>query len=139
MTWRSFTDPAVANQELQPRRILIVDDDVSLSRVLMAILMSSGFAATVAHGGFEALELVERERFDAIILDLRMASLDGRSFFRELRGRGFTQPVLIASAYGARAAQIDLGAQGAIEKPFDPERLVQMLRNMLPPDETPGL
>ena len=50
---------------------------------------------------------------------------------RELRAAGSHSPVLIVSAYGARAAQQELGAQGSISKPFDPEVLLKMLERIL--------
>jgi DNA-binding response OmpR family regulator len=50
--------------------------------------------------------------------------MDGRGFFRELRARGDQTPVLVSSSYGALTAQKELGAEGAIEKPFDPDALV---------------
>jgi DNA-binding response OmpR family regulator len=79
------------------------------------------------------LQLLETEQVDAIVLDLRMPGMDGRALFREVRARGNKAPVLIASAYGARQAQQELGAEAAIEKPFDPDELVDVVRQLIEP------
>jgi CheY-like chemotaxis protein len=112
-------------------RVLVVDDDVNLARLLRAILRTSGFEVVTASDSTAALDMASQQQFNVIILDLRMPVMDGRTFYRELRGRGDNTPVVISSAYGARAAQAELGAQAAIEKPFDPDRLVQTVSRLL--------
>jgi two-component system OmpR family response regulator len=84
-----------------------------------------------ASDGYAALTAVESNEVDAIVLDLQMPQLDGRGFFRELRARGNRTPVLIASAYDARQAQQELGAEASIEKPFDPEALISELQRIM--------
>ena len=105
-------------------RILVVDDDLNLTRLMSTIFRSAGMHVVTACDGRGALDAAQAPEVDAIVLDLRMPVLDGRSFYRELRARGIETPVLIASAHGAREAQQELGAQGSIEKPFDPEVLL---------------
>jgi CheY-like chemotaxis protein len=112
-------------------RILVVDDDPGLMRLVSAILRSAGYVVTTAADGSEALETMRSAEVDAIVLDLRMPVLDGRAFYRELRASGNHTPVLIASAYGARDAQIELGAQGAIGKPFEPDALLAAVARVL--------
>jgi DNA-binding response OmpR family regulator len=116
-------------------RVLIVDDDVSLSRLLSMILRTANCDVLTAFDGLRALEVARSQEIDLIVLDLSMPALDGRGFFRELRREGHKVPVLIASAYGARSAQVELGAEGAIEKPFDPDALIQAISNLLPPEK----
>jgi DNA-binding response OmpR family regulator len=127
------------NRSLNPHRtrpcVLIVDDDVSLSRLLGTILRTANCDVLMASDGLRALEVARSQHIDLIVLDLRMPALDGRGFFRELRREGKQIPVLIASAYGARSAQVELGAEGAIEKPFDPDALIQAISNLLPPEK----
>jgi DNA-binding response OmpR family regulator len=115
----------------QRPRVLVVDDDVSLARLLKTILRSADFDVSTAQDGSAALDLLLDRQFDAIVMDLRMPVLDGRSLYRELRARGDDTPVLIASAFGARAAQRELGADGAIEKPFEPDDLVAAVENLV--------
>jgi DNA-binding response OmpR family regulator len=111
--------------------VLIVDDDVNLSRLLRTILRSSGYRVLTASSGEDALALLAEEPVDLVVLDLRMPGMDGRTVYREMRSRNIEAPVMIASAFGARAAQLELGAQAAIEKPFDPDRLVAAVRRVL--------
>lgn len=112
--------------------VLVVDDDASLGRLVRAILRTGGYDVEVTSNGVDALALVDRESVDVIVLDLRMPQLDGPEFFRELRARGHSTPVLLTSAYGAQHAQRELGAEGAIEKPFDPEALIDAVKELLP-------
>jgi len=117
------TLPAIDSPNNRPR-VLVVDDDVSLSRLVRAILHTADYEVEQAYNGIEGLEAADRAHPDVIVLDLQMPQMDGRGFFRELRARGDHTPVLVSSSYGARSAQKELGAEGSIEKPFDPEVLV---------------
>jgi DNA-binding response OmpR family regulator len=131
-------DPT-AGQSSSPSslHILVVDDDPGLNRLVSAVIRSAGYQVTTADGGRVALDLIDTNEFDAVILDLLMPDIDGRSFYRELRARGKSAPVLIVSAYGARQAQQELGAQASMSKPFDPEALLRALERLLdqPPRE----
>jgi DNA-binding response OmpR family regulator len=111
--------------------VLVIDDDPNLTRLMATILRTSGIEALTATDGYSALDAVAQHDLDAIVLDLQMPRMDGRGFFRELRARGNHTPVLIASAYDARAAQRELGAEAAIEKPFDPEALLSELERII--------
>jgi two-component system NtrC family response regulator len=113
------------------RSVLIIDDDRNLTKLVSTVLAFAGLNVLTAADGLTALELLDGQEVDVIILDLRMPRMDGRSFLKELRVKGMDIPVLIASAYGARAAQRELGAQAAIEKPFDPERLLDLVTELL--------
>jgi DNA-binding response OmpR family regulator len=110
---------------------LIVDDDAGLLRLLTTILRAADYDVATALNGFDALDVTERRHFDAIVLDLRMPVLDGPGFFRELRARGDTTPVLVTSSVGARDAQRELGAEGSIEKPFEPDDLLDAVGSLL--------
>jgi len=113
------------------RMVLIVDDDAGLLRLLTLILRSADYDVATALNGIDALDVTEHQHFDAIVLDLRMPVLDGPGFYRELRARGDTTPVLVTSSVGARDAQRELGAEGAIEKPFEPDDLLAAVGSLL--------
>jgi DNA-binding response OmpR family regulator len=113
------------------RAVLIVDDDTALLRTLRLTLVQGGFAVRLAQNGRAALAAIAEEIPDAVVLDLEMPEMDGRTFYRELRGRGIDVPVLIVSAYGARAAGRELGTP-AMDKPFNPDELVYAVRELLP-------
>jgi len=131
MWWRSGISSRWCSAETWGSRVLIVDDDVNLMRLLRTILRTAGFEVLTADQGIAALDLLAVESVDLIILDLRMPVIDGRTLYREMRSRGVAAPILIASAYGARSAQVELGAQGFIEKPFDPDRLVEAVNEAI--------
>ncbi len=114
-----------------PLQILVLDDDEALQRLLRLLLEAEGFRVVMAKNGAEGLERVAGEpHLDAIVLDLEMPVMDGRTFFRELRARGSELPVVVLSAYGARAAQREIAANAALDKPFEPERLVSIIRTL---------
>jgi DNA-binding response OmpR family regulator len=115
-----------------PEKVLVIDDDPALVRMIRLALLSEGLAVDTAADGLLGLEATERANYDLIVLDLQMPNMDGRAFFREFRARGGTTPVLLLSAYGAQDARHELGAQAAIAKPFDPAVLVRTVRTILP-------
>ena len=113
--------------------VLVVDDDENLARVAGLILRTADFDVLTAYDGFGALDVTSHESIDVIVLDLSMPRLDGRGFYHELRARGDPTPVLVASANDARGAREELGAQGSIEKPFEPDSLIRAVDELLPP------
>jgi len=114
-----------------PHRILVLDDDPSLLRAIRLTLVLEGFEVETAADGVLGLEQLAKNDFSLIVLDLQMPRMDGRTFFQELRGLGHEMPVLILSAFGAEVARQELGADGAIAKPFDPDDLVSAIRRLL--------
>jgi two-component system response regulator AtoC len=109
----------------------VVDDDAALVKLLRTILRTADYEVSTAVNGSDALDVAGRQHVDLIVLDLRMPVLDGPGFFRQLRARGDNTPVLVTSSFGARDAQRELGAEGAIEKPFDPEELLRAVDKLL--------
>ena len=120
----------ISDEEPRRRRVLIVDDDEGLLRLLRLIL-SNDYEVSTAINGSDALDVTRQKHPDVIVLDLRMPVLDGPGFFRELRARGDNTPVLVTSSFGARDAQRELGADGAIEKPFEPDALLAAVGSLL--------
>jgi DNA-binding response OmpR family regulator len=114
-------------------KVLVVDDDPNVLRLLSVILRYEGFGVDTAEDGLRALDLVTQEAPDLIILDLNMPVMDGREFYGAVRRCGYSGPVMINSAYGATAARIELGAEAAMDKPFDPDDLVALVRTMVEP------
>ena len=102
------------------------------------VLESEGFDVTAVADAQLALDLLERE-FDAVVLDLQMPGLDGRGLFRAMRSRGYEMPVLLLSAYGARSAARELGADASMEKPFDIDELIERIHRMIAASARPRL
>jgi len=94
-------------------------------------LVSDGFEVETAGDGIEGLDCMQQRMFDVVVVDLQMPRMDGRTFHRELRARGYRTPVVILSAYGAEAAGEELGAEAAVSKPFDPDALTAAVRRLL--------
>lgn len=112
-------------------RVLVVDDDRPLSTMLSLVLRQYDFAVDVANNGEEALRLAKQQTYDVVVLDLQMPVLDGRAVYRELRALGIDWPVMILSAFQSIAVAAELGAQDAMDKPFDPELLVARLHALV--------
>jgi two-component system OmpR family response regulator len=108
-------------QRLAGRTVLVVDDDRGIRNLLGMGLASEGADVHMAEDGAVALEVVRStHRFDVIVLDLSMPVMDGRTFYRELRALPCDTPVMLLSAYGGQTARQELGAEAAMDKPFDP-------------------
>jgi DNA-binding response OmpR family regulator len=112
-------------------RVLVVDNDPAIRRILQTVLADAGFAVETAANGYAALQAIAAERPHAIVLDLLMPGMAGREVFHRLENEGHRPPVLILSSFDAGRAREELGAEEAIEKPFEPEELVQRVQRML--------
>jgi len=119
-------------------KILVVEDDQGLVRMLRLTLRDGGYNVDTAANGQEALRKLDASTPDAIILDLQMPVMDGRTFYRELRARGSDAPVLILSAIGARRAHVELGAQAYLDKPFRPQDLLDAVCSLCGPSRPEG-
>lgn len=99
-------------------RVLVVDDDSRVAEAMRRMLAGAGHQVAVAHGGFEALEMIERQPPDLMVLDFRMPDLDGVDVLEELRvGGGATPfPVLVfTSEQGQRYGEIAGLQAGAVD------------------------
>src|SRR5688500_933718 len=102
-------------------RVLIVDNDPAIRRILQAVLTDAGFAVDTAANGSAALQAIAVERPHAIVLDLLMPGMAGREVFKQLESRGNRPPVIILSSFEAHRARDELGAEDSVEKPFEPD------------------
>jgi len=112
-------------------RILVVDDDPPLRRMLARTLNAEGYEVTVAADGGGALLAAERVAPDVIVLDVAMPAMDGLSVTRRLRDRGLGTPILMLTARDAvadRVAGLEAGADDYLVKPFAVAELVARVR-----------
>lgn len=115
-------------------RILVVEDDLDLSRQLSAALAEANYAVDVAHDGEEGHYLGEGEPYDAIILDLGLPTVDGVTVLKRWRDAGLNMPVLILTArdgWSEKVAGFDAGADDYVTKPFRVEEVLARLRALI--------
>ena len=118
----------------QRERILVVDDDPPLRRMLERTLVAEGYEVTIAADGGAALVAVERSPPDVIVLDVAMPALDGLAVCRRLRGKGLPTPILMLTARDAvpdRVAGLEAGADDYLVKPFAVQELIARLRALM--------
>jgi two-component system KDP operon response regulator KdpE len=114
--------------------VLLVDDDPQIVRAIVPALEVSGLRVKVATTGQEAMDQVDAAEWDALIVDLGLPDMDGKSVIRHLRGK-FSTPVVVISAQHS-AAEVDAanlaGASYFLHKPFRTPELVSCLAGFLP-------
>lgn len=123
--------PGDSAERAASERVLVVDDDLSLRRMLGRTLAAEGFEVTVAADGGAALAAAERTAPDVIVLDIAMPGLDGLAVCRRLRSKGLPTPILMLTARDAvpdRVAGLEAGADDYLVKPFAVQELVARLR-----------
>jgi two-component system phosphate regulon response regulator OmpR len=127
-----------------PHKIMVVDDDPRLRDLLRRYLTENGFNVVVADNGAMMNKLWQRERYDALILDLMMPGEDGLTILRRLRGINDPTPIIMLTAKGEdvdRIVGLEMGADDYLSKPFNPRELLARLNAVLRrrgPDEAPG-
>lgn len=118
----------------QPARILVVEDEEAIADGIRLNLQRKHHAVSIAHDGREALERVRAERFDLVILDVRLPEVDGFEVCQQLRRDGNFTPILMLTAraqpddivYGLK-----LGADDYVTKPFDLAELLARVEGLL--------
>jgi len=113
-------------------RVLLVDDDADLLRLLAIRLKSSGFEVFPASGGEQALAMLSIQRPDIVVTDLRMPGIDGMALFDGVRRSHPTLPVIVLTAHGSIPDAVEAmqrGVFGYLTKPYDgPELVAQIHR-----------
>lgn len=118
------------------KRILVVDDEPAIARLIKMSLSVDGYEAVTATSGFEAMERVEEKKPDLVILDIMMPGMNGYEVCAELRTKPETQniKIIFLSAKGNSGDAergLAMGAVDYIIKPFDPEELLDKVKNIL--------
>jgi DNA-binding response OmpR family regulator len=116
------------------QRVLVVDDDPTVSDVVRRYLEHAGFEVTLAADGPAALQSVSAARPDLVVLDLMLPGLDGLEVCRRLRSQDKDLPVVMLTALGEEADRVvglSLGADDYVTKPFSPRELVLRVQSVL--------
>ncbi len=114
-------------------RILLIEDDPRLARMVEDYLAGAGYRVTHAPSGRAGIALTQRETFDALVLDLMLPDMDGLEVCKEVRAKAQT-PILMLTARGDamdRIVGLEMGADDYLPKPFEPRELLARLRAIL--------
>ena len=120
---------------MKPLKILLVDDDPHMQRLISIFLKKRPFEIDKAGNGRIALRKIETQTYDLIISDLQMPETDGIELIKSIRGKNCATPVIIISAYGLDSiAQkaIEEGASYVLPKPFEASELLKTIEKVFP-------
>jgi two-component system, OmpR family, response regulator len=115
-------------------RVLVVEDEILLSRQLARALTEAGYAVDCATDGEQADLLASDEQYDVVVLDLGLPKIDGLTLLRRWRQAGIAVPVLILTARGSwheKVQGIDGGADDYVAKPFRMEEVLARIRALI--------
>ena len=114
-------------------RLLLAEDERSLSRAIAAILQKNNYSVDAVYDGQEALDYLQTGNYDGVILDIMMPKLDGITVLQRFRAQGNTTPVLLLTAKSEvddKVLGLDSGANDYLTKPFASKELVARIRAM---------
>jgi two-component system KDP operon response regulator KdpE len=123
----------VAVQELQPRQILIVEDDMDTAEVVATLLETAGYTTLSVDSGSIALNEIQNAMPDLVLLDLNLPDIDGLDVLKQVREHSFL-PMIILSGFtqdGDKVMALEAGADDFMSKPFSPAELVARVGALL--------
>ena len=112
-------------------RLLLAEDEKSLSRALCAILAKNNYSVEAVYDGQDALDYLLSGEYDCAILDVMMPKMDGFTVLRKIREKNITIPVMVLTAKSEvddKVEGLDLGANDYLTKPFESRELLARLR-----------
>lgn len=115
-------------------RLLLAEDEQALSKALKAILERNNYSVDAAYDGQEALDYLNADNYDGVILDIMMPKVDGITVLKEIRKNGNTIPVLLLTAKSEiddKVTGLDAGANDYLTKPFNSRELLARIRAMI--------
>jgi DNA-binding response OmpR family regulator len=124
-----------------PIRVLLVEDDRSISRLLELELTHRGMQVEVAPDGLSGHERASQDRHDIIVLDILLPGMDGERLLAKIRGNGTRTPVIMLTAMDAdrdKVRNLETGADDYLTKPFNIDELVARIRAILRRVEPPS-
>jgi len=115
------------------KKVLIIDDTKNIRILLSKCLELEGYAISMASDGREGLELIKKQSFDLILLDIKLPEISGTEVLRRMQKMGIKTPVIIITAYPTIKNAVDctrLGAVAYLQKPFTADRLRNLLKEL---------
>src|SRR6185369_15386119 len=115
-------------------RILVVDDDAGIQRALRELLSNRGHTVSSARSGEAALELIEQETHDVVMLDVYLPGLNGLETFQRIKAKSPMTPVIMMTGTGTMDIAIEASKLGAFDyrmKPFEPGPMLATVENAL--------
>ena len=116
-------------------RILVVDDDPNMIKLIQFYLLKDDFEITPCTRGKDALEILKKDSFEVILIDVLMPEMDGHTLLKKMKDNlKIDTPIVVVTAHGASdnlMSMIDDGAYDILQKPFTTNRLKLTLRNAL--------
>lgn len=121
---------------MEKKKILIIEDEQDVAKLLVARLKSAGYESVVASDGYQGVEFAHKEYPDLIILDLRLPAGDGLAVLKNIRLSAYTRKIPIIVLTGIKDEEykkkvIDKGIEAYLEKPYEPDTLITTIQNIL--------
>jgi DNA-binding response OmpR family regulator len=119
---------------LRDLRVLVIEDDRVIARLLEIELTHRGMAVQVCHNGLDGIARAEQRRHDVILLDIMLPGMDGERILAKLRRAGIHTPVIMLTARDAdrdKIRNLDTGADDYLTKPFNIDELLARMRAVL--------
>ena len=129
-------DAMTAEAQLRKPRVLVVDDSISIRKYVQRFLDRSGYDVETATDGMNALEVMAKEKYDAVITDLEMPVMHGYDLIAEMKRNPvfMTIPIIVLTSRAGekhRQKAIDMGAQDYLVKPFEEQEMIEALKRLL--------
>ncbi len=119
---------------MDKKRILLIDDEEGMCRMMKAVLLDSGYAVKSYTRSVEAVEAFQAGLFDLVVTDIKMPEMDGLEVLRRLKEKDPSLPVIVISAFATLDTSIQAlrsGAHDMVTKPFEPDELLYRVKNAL--------
>jgi two-component system KDP operon response regulator KdpE len=110
------------------RRILVVDDEAQIRRVMRSVLLAEGYEVIEAECGESALRLIHSERYDLILLDINMPGISGIEVCRQVRTSSGIPIIIMSAGEENRARALDAGANDYLKKPFGTSQIFSCVK-----------
>ena len=130
----AFTGDTCKDGRNVGNRILVVDDEPQIRRIMRAVLVTKGYEVMEAESGEDALKLIRSECYDLMLLDINMPGISGIEVCREVRRSSDIPIVIMSAGEESRAKARDAGANDYLKKPFGVSQIFACLELSLGKD-----